>query len=212
MKPLSHIVVGAAALMLAVAAICSPIRRLMAPYAATALGLGETPAATVAELTLAETIPLGEAKGRLDHMAIDLPRERLFVAELANNSLAVVDFKTGKLAQQIEGLSEPQGVAYAPEVDKLFIANGGSGVVQMRKGDDLALVREIIVGDDADNIRLDGPERIIVGYGGGVLAVLNATNCDIITEIPLAAHPEAFLPERVATAFLSTNRAPCGLP
>jgi DNA-binding beta-propeller fold protein YncE len=180
--------------MLAVAAICSPIRGLIAPYAATALSLGETPAATVAELTLAETIPLGEAKGRLDHMAIDPRHERLFVAELANNSLAVIDLKAGKLAQRITGLSAPQGVAYAPETDRLFIANGGSGVVQMRKGDDLALVGEIFIGDDADNIRLDGPERIIVGYGGGALAVLDAATGDKIGDMPLAAHPEAFLP------------------
>jgi hypothetical protein len=181
--------------MLAVAAICSPIRRLMAPYAATALGLGETPGATVAELTLAETIPLGEAKGRLDHIAIDLPRERLFVAELANNSLAVIDLTAGKPPQRIKGLSEPQGVAYAPETDHLFIANGGTGVVQMRKGDDLALIREIALGEDADNIRLDGPDRVIVGYGGGGLAVLDAASGEKITDIPLAAHPEAFLPE-----------------
>jgi hypothetical protein len=181
--------------MLAAAAAYSPIRGLIATDVATALGLGEAPAPTVAELTLAETIPLGEVKGRLDHMAIDLRRERLFVAELANNSLAVIDLTAGKLAQWIEGLSEPQGVAYAPETDKLFIANGGSGVVQMRKGDDLTLLREITLGDDADNIRQDGPDRIIVGYGGGALAVLDAANGDRIADIALAAHPEAFQPE-----------------
>ncbi|MDI9846437.1 hypothetical protein QM467_00025 [Rhodoblastus sp. 17X3] len=195
MKPHSGYVVGAPALMLAAAAACFPICVLFATDVATALGLGEAPAATVPELTLAEAIPLGAVKGRLDHMAIDLRRGRLFVAELANNSLAVIDLKAGKLAQRIKGLSEPQGVAYAPETDRLFIANGGTGVVQMRKGDDLALIREIALGEDADNIRLDGPDRVIVGYGGGALAVLDAASSEKTTDIPLAAHPEAFLPE-----------------
>jgi hypothetical protein len=195
MKPLSRAFIGAAALMLAVAAGYSPIGRLIASYAATVLGIGEMPAATVAELTLAGTIRLGEVKGRLDHLAIDLRRGRLFLAELGNNSLAVIDLRAGKLIQRVAGLSEPQGVAYAPKTDHLFIANGGTGVVQMRNGDDLALVREIALGEDADNIRLDGPDHVIVGYGGGALAVLDSASGDKIADIPLAAHPEAFLPE-----------------
>lgn len=208
MKPSLHLAVGVAALILAAAAVCSPLRRLIAPYAATALGLGEAPAATVAELTLAERIPLGEVKGRLDHMAIDLRRGLLFLAELENNTLAVVDLNAGRLAQRIEGLSEPQGVAYVATTDRLFIANGGSGIVQMRKGEDLTLVREIVLGEDADNIRQDGPDRIIVGYGGGALAVLDAASGDKIADIALAAHPEAFLPEPGgARIFVNEPRA-----
>jgi hypothetical protein len=81
-----RLAIGAAAVLLVVAAGYFPLRRLIAPYAATALGLGETPAATVAELTLAETIPLGEVKGRLDHMALDQRRGRLFLADLQGRS------------------------------------------------------------------------------------------------------------------------------
>jgi hypothetical protein len=35
-------------------------------------------------LVLEQKIPLGEVRGRIDHLAIDLARERLFVAELGN--------------------------------------------------------------------------------------------------------------------------------
>ena len=42
-------------------------------------------------LQLEGKIPLGEVSGRINHMAIDLPRRRLFVAELGNDSVAVVD-------------------------------------------------------------------------------------------------------------------------
>ncbi|MER9220852.1 hypothetical protein NKI48_18270, partial [Mesorhizobium sp. M0644] len=42
-------------------------------------------------LRLEARIPLGDVRGRIDHMAIDLKRRRLFVAELGNNSMAVVD-------------------------------------------------------------------------------------------------------------------------
>ena len=162
---------------------------------ATALAASTTPAPTVEELTLEETIPLGDVKGRIDHMAIDAPRGRLFVAELGNDSVAVVDLRAHKLMQRLAGFKEPQGVAYAADTDRLFIASGGSGKVDIRKGDDLTLISQISLGADPDNIRLDGPDRIIVGYGGGALAVLDAATGGKIADIALAAHPEAFLPE-----------------
>jgi len=45
-------------------------------------------------LTLQTKIPLGDVRGRIDHLAIDHARQRLFVAEFGNNSLGVVDLKT----------------------------------------------------------------------------------------------------------------------
>ena len=45
--------------------------------------------------------------GRIDHLGIDVKRQRLLVAELGNNSLGVVDLKAGKVLSRIAGLSEP---------------------------------------------------------------------------------------------------------
>lgn len=44
-------------------------------------------AAESAPLQLVAKIPLGEVKGRIDHMAVDFPGQRLFVAELGNGSV-----------------------------------------------------------------------------------------------------------------------------
>ena len=38
-------------------------------------------------LQLEATIPLGDVSGRIDHMAVDIKRQRLFVAELGNNTV-----------------------------------------------------------------------------------------------------------------------------
>lgn len=88
-------------------------------------------------LVLETKIPLGEITGRIDHLGIDLKRQRLFVAELGNNSLGVVDLASGK-PRTIAGLSEPQGVAYVPSADSVYVANGGDGSVRILRGDDLA--------------------------------------------------------------------------
>jgi hypothetical protein len=70
------------------------------------------PAATSAQtasppLILEAKIPLGQVSGRIDHLGIDVKRQRLLVAELGNNSLGVVDLKAGKVLSRIAGLSEP---------------------------------------------------------------------------------------------------------
>src|SRR5207253_826625 len=61
-------------------------------------------------LQLVQTIPLQGAAGRLDHLAIDAKHRRLFIANLSNDSLDVVDLEAGKLVQQIAGQKKIQGV------------------------------------------------------------------------------------------------------
>ena len=195
MKRFWRVLIGTAAVVVLAVAEVALLGRFVALHAATAFAAPVTPALTVDELTLEETIPLGDVKGRIDHMAIDARRGRLFLAELGNGSVAVIDLRAHNLMQRLTGFKEPQGVAYAAGTDRLFIASGGSGMVDIRKGDDLTRIGQIAVGDDPDNIRLDGPDRIIVGYGAGALAMLDAANGAKIADIPLAAHPEAFLPE-----------------
>jgi hypothetical protein len=48
-------------------------------------------------------------EGRFDHLALDLPGQRLFLAALGNNTLEVLDLKDGRVAQSIKGVREPQG-------------------------------------------------------------------------------------------------------
>src|ERR1044072_7306278 len=84
-------------------------------------------AAEPVPLRLEAKIPLGNVAGRIDHMAIDLARKRLFVAELGNNSVGVVDLDARKVVHRIAGLKEPQGAAYVQATDTLYIANRGDG-------------------------------------------------------------------------------------
>jgi len=79
--------------------------------------------ATGAPLVLEAKIALGEVSGRIDHLGIDPKWQRLFVAELGNNSVGVVDLAAGKVLRRIAGLREPQGVAYVPFADSVFVAN-----------------------------------------------------------------------------------------
>jgi YVTN family beta-propeller protein len=144
-------------------------------------------------LQLEAKIPLGDVQGRIDHMAVDLARQRLFVAELGNDTVGVVDLTSRKVISTLSGLKEPQGVGYVPSMQTLYVANAGDGSVRVFLGADYAPAGTIELGDDADNIRVDPRTgRVFVGYGSGGLAVIDPKAFRKIADIPLPAHPESF--------------------
>ena len=144
-------------------------------------------------LVLERKIQLGEVSGRIDHLGIDLTRQRLLVAELGNDSLGAVDIGAGRVLRRVGGMSEPQGVAYIPSADSVYVANGGDGSVRVLRGEDLEPTGRIELGNDADNVRVDTPRnRVLVGYGNGALAVIDPTSRTKTADLRLRAHPEGF--------------------
>jgi uncharacterized protein YuzE len=159
-----------------------------------AMGIAVSAASPAAEpLVLEAKIPLGALAGRIDHFAIDLARQRLFVAELGNNSVGIVDLASGKVLHRITGLKEPQGIGYFPRTDTIYIANAGDGMVQLYRGADFTPHGRVALGDDADNVRIDEARNLIwVGYGNGALAAIGAASNRKVIDIRLKAHPESF--------------------
>ena len=147
-------------------------------------------------LSLKNTVELPDVQGRIDHMALDLKNERLFVAALGNNTVEVIDLKTEKRVKSISGLKEPQGVLYVPEVNRLYVANGEDGTVRVFDGTSFKEIRTIAFGDDADNLRYDsGKQHVYVGYGSGALGEFD-TGGRKIADTKLDAHPESFQLEK----------------
>jgi len=144
-------------------------------------------------LVLESKIALENIHGRIDHLAMDVARQRLFVAELGNDSVGVIDLKTHKTVRAIAGLREPQGIGYVSSTDTVYVANAGDGSVRLFRGVGLAAIGKIPLGDDADNVRVDEvTHRVFVGYGSGELAVIDAVARTKVADIPLKAHPEGF--------------------
>jgi len=144
-------------------------------------------------LDLETKIPLGEVKGRIDHLAVDAKRRRIFIAELGNDTVGIVDLDGRKVTHTVSGLKEPQGVAYVPSSDMLYVANAGDGSVRLFQAGDYGAAGQIDLGDDADNVRVDAAaNQVLVGYGRGALAVIDPAARRKIADIPLRAHPESF--------------------
>jgi hypothetical protein len=172
-------------------------RRMLGVAATAVLAAfsGHAPAAadSAAPLVLEAEIPLANVAGRIDHLAVDLAVRRLFVAELGNDSLDVIDLAKRSVVHRLTGLKEPQGVAYAPQSELLAIANGGDGSLRFFRGRDFAPAGSIDLGSDADDVRIDGRSgHLLVGFGKGGLAVIDAKTRSKLSDIRLPAHPEGF--------------------
>jgi WD40 repeat protein len=148
-------------------------------------------------LTLIQKIPLHGVYGRIDHLAADIPGQRLFVAARGNGSLEIINLRTGRLSRSISGLSKPQGVLFIPETNKLYVTGGGDGKCSFFDGNSLKRASVIKFSGDADNIRYN-PDTgcIYVGCCTGAIGVIDSANGAMSGSIVLKFHPEAFEIER----------------
>jgi hypothetical protein len=164
-------------------------------------------------LTLTGRIPLANVKGRMDHLGVDVNRQRLFAAAFDNHSLEVIDLLAGKQAHTIADLNQPQGAFYDAPSNRLFVSSGGDGAVKVFDGTTFALLQTVKLSSDADNVRYDSHgNHVVVGYGGekflggkavrgqgdGALAFLETSGTKA-GEITVGGHPESFQLERAGT-------------
>ncbi len=148
-------------------------------------------------LILTTQLPLPGVHGRFDHFAFD-PVEpgRIFISALGNNSLEVINLVEGTEVHRITGIPEPQGVTYAPGLNKIFVGSR-KGTLNIYDGATYNLITSIAYNADVDNLRYDAAsKRVYVGYGDGDKAAIGmidaATNKRLEEEYKTGAHPESF--------------------
>jgi WD40 repeat protein len=167
-------------------------------------------------LKLVQKITMPNVKGRLDHFGVDLKGQRLFVAALGDdqNTVEVIDLKSGKWISSIPGQSKPQGLFYSPNFKKLFVANGTDGTCKIFAGDTFKLIASLPVGPDADHMGYDPATKYLyVGFGdakSGGLAIIDTCNNKHIADIKTDARSggikiEKSRPQTFVTLTGATN-------
>jgi DNA-binding beta-propeller fold protein YncE len=150
-------------------------------------------------LVFTEAIPLEEAKGRFDHFA--LGRGVLFISALGSNAVEAIDVGGRVLDHTITGVPDPQGLAFSPDANKLFVASG-RGKVYVYDGKSYDLITTVDFEGGADNLRYDAAsKRVYVGCGDdektGAIAMIDASsNQRLEEEYKLGGEPESFQLER----------------
>jgi outer membrane protein assembly factor BamB len=150
-------------------------------------------------LVLTGAIPLEGVKGRFDHFASG--KGKVFVSGLGNNTVEVIDLFGGTLVHTITGVPGPQGLAFSPEANKLFVASE-KGKLYIYDGDSFKLIATLNFDGGADNLRYDAANRrVYVGCGddeknSAIAAVDAMTNKRLDEVYKLGAEPESFQLEK----------------
>jgi DNA-binding beta-propeller fold protein YncE len=154
------------------------------------------------------TIDLKGNSGYLDHLLVDSKHARLFVANQTNNTLDVVDLKSNKLVKQVAGQKEIHGIAYLPDVNRIFVGNGG-GVCNVLDGRDYNLLKSIPV-EGADNVHYDPRTNHVFVAGEKDLAVIDARTLALRPGVKLPGSPEGFqVAAKHPRLYVNTGDSPC---
>src|SRR6476469_2399609 len=180
------------------------------PVVAVVAALAQFGTAAAAELELVQTIALKGKAGALDHLALDAKRDRLFVANKANNTLDVVDLKAGTLLKQVANQTGVQGLAYAADLDRVYVGLGTNGLCNVFDGESYKAVKTIKFADDCDNVRYNPKTQLVyVAHAEKSLAVISAKTNALKADIKLPAAAEAFVLEAGRPRAYVAAPSPC---
>jgi DNA-binding beta-propeller fold protein YncE len=150
-------------------------------------------------MVLTASVPLEGVKGRFDHFASG--GGKVFVSGLGNNTVEVIDLFQGIRVREITGVPNPQGVAFSPEANKLFVASE-KGKLYIYDGGSYKLITTLDFEGGADNLRYDAAnKRVYVGCGddektSAIAAVDAITNKRLDEVYKLGGEPESFQLEK----------------
>jgi hypothetical protein len=153
---------------------------------------------TTPGLKVQQTITLPGVKGKFDHFAMDEAGKRLFAAAAGNQSVEVIDLTSGKVVDSLKGFGKPHGIAWIASTGKLFVSDGGKAELAIYSGSPLKRIKTISLSEDADDMVYDQATGLLyVGHGGtnaanpAQIAVVDTKNQSLLTNLHVAAHPEA---------------------
>lgn len=153
------------------------------------------PAEPERPLVLTGAVTVDGAKGGFDHFTSG--GGRFFVSERDN---AIFVFSGGP-DRTITGVPAPQGLAFSPEANKLFVGSA-KGKLYIYDGTSLNLITTIDFPGGADNLRYDAAtKRVYVGCGndektGAIMMVDAMANQRLDEEYKVGEEPESFQLEK----------------
>ena len=151
-------------------------------------------------------IELPGVVGRIDHFAYDSRRNRLWVAGLENHSVEILDLNKRRRVAEITGLTEPQGLAYAPREDFVFVASRGDGTLRSFDAQTLKPGPWVDLGRNSDNVRYDAASQTIYVGSNGEPGAGTLSAIDLKAMLPTAKGGVAAPPRSPADLNLSAPR------
>ncbi len=175
-------------------------------FFAIALALFVFSGASAADpLELKQTIKLDGKAGNLDHLAVDVKGERLFVANKPNNTLDVIDLKTGKMVKQIADQGKVSGVAYSEEFDRVYVGNG-AGTCNAFDCKEYKLAFSVKLAK-ADNVNYHAAAKMVYVAHGDSISALDAKTGEVKAKVALPGDAHGFgIDEKANKLYVSLTK------
>ncbi len=119
------------------------------------------PAQEKSPLKLVTTIDVPGAR-KWDHFGVDLKGNRLFVASEEEPAVEVFDLKTNKHLQSLTDFKEPHNVLPFPELEKMFVVDGGASEIKILDYDSYKQIGRIELTIDADPVVYDSSSKYLL--------------------------------------------------
>lgn len=153
------------------------------------------PGLLAAALVLTQSIPLPGVHGAFNHSAADGPRHRVYVCASAQQTVEVVDTKTGQILKSIPG-EKPSAVAYVADYDLLCVSRGAH--VCLYDAESFNLIDTLDLPASADELRYDRrTRRLLVGLMTAPhegIGFIDLNRRELVKEIA-CSHPQGFVPD-----------------
>jgi len=160
-----------------------------------------------APLKLVHTTPLPGFHGDLDHSALDLKGNRLFVTAEVHKTVEVFDLRTGERIHSITGFDTPHEILFRPNSNSLIVADGGSpGTVKLVDGKTYEITDKITLPPGVDSAEYNPVTKEYYVESRGPDASANTHTISIIDSERFKHLGDFTLPGRRSEA-MAINRA-----
>jgi DNA-binding beta-propeller fold protein YncE len=136
----------------------------------------------------------------MDQLAIDMKGLRLFTTPQAQRSVQVLDLRTGTFLHEISGVGNAHAVLYRPDLDRIYVVEGDSGLVRIYDGRTYQHLQDIQLLKGADCIAYDPATKYLYVTNGGrdenagysLVTIVDTASAKVVGDIRI---PAKFLEE-----------------
>ena len=158
---------------------------------ATVLAAGAKAAGPL-KLAAKYKMPAG-VNGSFDHLAADVPSNRLFLTAESAHEVLVFNLRTGKYLGAITGIEIPHAIFFRDDLNRIYITDGGAGELRIYNGKTYRQIGAVKLKVDSDSIGYDHlTHDLYIVNGGGeahepfsMLSVVNTTDDRKVAEIKI---------------------------
>ncbi len=120
------------------------------------------------------------------------PTHRLFVTNEADNSISVIDSRTGKLEKTIEIGGKPRGIGFSPDRSLVYVALGDANAIGVIDTQSLEIVKRISAGSDPEAFAVHPKSGYIYlsNEDEGLASVLDPETEKILASVEIGIEPE----------------------